>query len=381
MKNVVWLALNTLKLNFRKKSKILSIIILPILSVLVSILVNNVSASKPVQVGILDRDKSTISKAFIKDISKEKKFNISNIEEDKINNSITSGDKDCVIIIPQGFEKSIYSDEIKEFQVKSLKGSASTAWVDNYSNTYLNSIMDILRAANGNKRLFEKIFESKQNKEMIFNIKDIRDTATDKEVTSQSIGFLIMFLLLNASIAAGFILSEKKNRTYFRICSSPVDSKVYVLGNVLASFCIVTIQILVSLLILIYMFSVKTYIPFFELFFILLCFGITAIAFGLMVVAFARNSSELDYIITLVITPTCMISGCFVPYDLMPKTIQNIAYFLPQRWTFDAIEKLQNNSGFAGVYLNIIILIVFSFTFFVIAAYKFSRSNNVQNFV
>lgn len=381
MKNVIWLALNTFKLNFRKKSKVISIVVLPILSVVISILVNGVSQNAPVKVGILDRDRSVVSRNFVKDISKEKKFEVETIAEDKVDNSITSGNIECVIIIPHGFEQSIYSNEIKKFQIKSLKGTASTAWIDNYSNTYLNNLMDMWKAANGSKKLFSRISVGTPKREISLNIKNVRNTATDKQVTSQSVGFLIMFLMLNASIAAGFILSEKKNRTYFRICSSPVNSKVYVLGNILASFFIVTIQILVALLILIYMFKIKTYIPFSQFFILLLCFGITAVAFGLMIVSFAKNSSESDYIMTLIITPTCMVSGCFVPYDLMPKTIQKIAYFLPQRWTFDAIEKLQNGNSFSSIFLNIIIVLGFAFMFFIVSAYKFSKNNDVKNFV
>lgn len=83
----------------------------------------------------------------------------------------------------------------------------------------------------------------------------------------------------------------------------------------------------------------------------------------------------------LVIVPTCLLAGCYFPYDIMPKAVQKVADFLPQRWLLDTIAKLQQGIPFSELYLNILILFAFAIAFFLIAIYKFGRNNDARNFV
>jgi ABC-2 type transport system permease protein len=83
----------------------------------------------------------------------------------------------------------------------------------------------------------------------------------------------------------------------------------------------------------------------------------------------------------VVIVPTCLLAGCYFPYDIMPKTVQKIANFLPQRWLMDTISKLQQGIPFSELYLNILILFAFAIAFFLIAIYKFGRNNDARNFI
>jgi len=65
----------------------------------------------------------------------------------------------------------------------------------------------------------------------------------------------------------------------------------------------------------------------------------------------------------------------------MPKTLQKIANFLPQRWTLDTFTKLQEGHSISELSLHLLILFAFAAAFFLIAVYKFSRNTTTQNFV
>jgi|GEM_PF-306930 len=380
IKDILWLMLNTFKISFSKKSNLIGIIIIPICAILLSIMVSTKSSSNPIDVGILDNDKSSMSKDFIKNIKSQDDFKIILVSEKDVENKLTAGDIDCNIIIPKGFEKSIYGNRIKKFYVKSLKGSSATAWVDNYTNIYLNNIMDTFKASGSNIDAFNKIYKNSKVKALELNIKKVKNKASDKEITSRSIGFFIMIVMMNASISCGFILKEKKNRAYLRIRSSKVSSKSYVLANIFAGLVVAAVQIFAALIIMVGIFKINTYVQFWQLFIILLCFAISAVGLGILIVSFCKNSNSANYAITLIITPSCMVGGCFIPTDLMPKTIQKISYFLPQKWTIDAIQKLQNGSSFASISSYILVILAFAVTFFIIAAYGFSRDQNVKVF-
>lgn len=380
VKDILWLMLNTFKINFSEKSKLIGIIILPICAILLSIMVSTKSSGNPIDVGILDSDKSIMSKDFIKNIKSQDDFKIILVSEKDVENKLTAGDIDCNIIIPKGFEKSIYNNRIKKFYVQSLKGSSATAWVDNYTNIYLNNIIDTFKASGNNIDAFNKIYKNSKVKALELNIEKVKNKASDKEITSRSIGFFIMIVMMNASISCGFILKEKKNRAYLRIRSSKVSSKSYVLANIFAGLVVAAVQIFAALIIMVGIFKINTYVQFWQLFIILLCFAISAVGFGILVVSFCKNSNSANYAITLIITPSCMVGGCFIPTDLMPETIQKISYFLPQKWTIDAIEKLQSGGSFWSISSYILIILAFAVTFFIIAAYGFSRDQNIKVF-
>jgi len=209
----------------------------------------------------------------------------------------------------------------------------------------------------------------------------VQDQTHNKGMTTQMVGFLIMFMLVGAGNVAEMILKERRNRTYYRICAAPVSAITYIFGNVLANLIMVTLQISIALLFMIKVFKIQTSIPVGELFMILVLFGLVAIGLGVLIVAFSNDSKQAGTLQNLIITPSCMLAGCFWPVEIMPKTLQRIADFLPQKWTIGAIEKLQMGGSLDQIMINLMIIIAFALAFFLVAAYRFGRNDNVKTFV
>ena len=78
----------------------------------------------------------------------------------------------------------------------------------------------------------------------------LEDTSKNKDMTNQTMGYLIMFMLFSAANLSGHILKEKENRTYFRLLSTPIDGKKFILSNVGVNMIILTVQILITILFL-----------------------------------------------------------------------------------------------------------------------------------
>lgn len=70
----------------------------------------------------------------------------------------------------------------------------------------------------------------------------------------------------------------------------------------------------------------------------------------------------------------------FWPVDYMPKTLQKISDFIPQKWAIDAITKIEETSN-PNILLDIGILIAFAIAFILIAAYRMKISDKTANFV
>jgi ABC-2 type transport system permease protein len=110
-------------------------------------------------------------------------------------------------------------------------------------------------------------------------------------------------------------------------------------------------------------------------------FGLAAIGLGVLIVSFADDSKQASTMQNLIITPSCMLTGCFWPVEIMPKSLQRIADFLPQKWTIGAIQKLQMGGSFDETIINLWIIAAFALTFFLAAAYRFGRNDSVKTFI
>lgn len=381
MRNAWLLTLNTLKVLLRKKGNILVFFLLPVIGMLVSIAAYGNVGLTSVHIGVIDNDQSALAGDFVQSISQQQNMKITTLIEGEKESQISSGKVECVLVIPESFADGIYNKNLKQVEIFSIKGEATTAWITSYTNIYLRNLQDISEASGGNKETFDKIYNNLKEDKLSLQVKQVQDQTHSKGMTTQMIGFLIMFMLVGAGNTAEMILNERKNRTYYRICSAPVSAKTYIFGNVLANLILVMLQISLALFFMIKVFKIQTYIPVAEMFMILVLFGLVAIGLGVLIVAFSNDSKQASTLQNLIITPTCMLAGCFWPVEIMPTSLQRIANFLPQKWTIETLQKLQMGGSFDQIIINILIIVAFALTFFLVAAYRFGRNNSVKTFL
>ncbi|KAJ51815.1 ABC-2 type transport system permease protein [Clostridium tetanomorphum] len=383
MRNTFILFLNTIKIIFRKKRNIIVYFLLPMISFIITINVysNKASQNEAMLIGIDNKDEKILSKDMIEYLRSTKKFKFIKVEDGDIKDVVAKRDVDCAIVFPEDFTQSIYDGNFKEIYMFSIKGEEATALIKKYSNYYMKNLLDISKASEGDLDKFNKIYNRYKYGEVKLVEKNIEDTALNKGVTYSGIGLLIMFIMFTTGNISRIMIKERRNRTYYRICASPVNSKTYVSGNVMANFFIVCIQVIAIIILVTKVLGISTYIPNTQLIFILLSFGVAAIGMNMVIMAFSESFAQAINLNTIVTIPTCMLGGCFWDLSLMPKHIQKISNFVPQKWTIDAIYKLQSGTSFSDIKMHIIIIWTFAITLFLISIYKMSISEKVENFV
>ena len=379
MKDILWLVKNGLRVTFRKKSNIFLYIFAPLIGILISLVIYGGSDQTSVRVGIVNKDSNYIAKDAVDYMQKSGNFKIENIEQGDINDKVTSGKLDCVVIITDGFSKSVESGNPSNIEITSIKGAQATAYVKSYLYNYINNISDISKVADGDKETFQKLYTNYRSNDFNLSVNTLKDTSKSKAMTAQSIGFLIMIVLMSAGNLSEVIIKEKQNRTYFRISSAPINSRKYIMANVFLSMIIVTIEIILTLLVLTQVVKIDIGMPFMLMLGMLFLFGFVAVGFSLLTVSFAKSISGVGAMQNLLITPTCLLSGCFFPIDIMPKYIQKISDFMPQKWILTGLSSLQDGNSITSIYMNILIIIAFAVAFFLIAIYKFYSNDDIRN--
>jgi ABC-2 type transport system permease protein len=177
------------------------------------------------------------------------------------------------------------------------------------------------------------------------------------------------------------MLKNRENRTYFRILSSPIQARTYVASNIAVSLVIMLVQVVVSLFFMRVVFRLDPGMPIPAMIGILALFSLVAVGLSLAIVSFSKNSAATNAMQNLIVTPTCLLAGCFFPIDIMPAPLRRIADFLPQNWVLQSFAKLQSGEGLRAIVFDLAILVAFAAVFFLIATYKFARNNDTRNFV
>jgi ABC-2 type transport system permease protein len=381
LKDVLWLIKNTLSVTFKNKKSIFLYLCTPLIGIIISLLTYGNASQPTLHVGIVNHDQGYIANDTVKFINGLDNVKASKVQESEVSKKMTAGELDCAIILDSGFTKSVESGKVGNIRIVSIKGAQITGFIKSYLYQYINNMTAISKVAKGDPITFKKMYDGYQHTTFKLSSITLKDTSKSKNMTNQSIGFLIMIMLFSAGNFAEIILKEKENRTYYRLLSTPINARKYVMANVAVSMIVLILQILCMNLFIYDVFHIDTGVAYWQLTGVLTLFALVAIGLTLMLISFASNTKAASAIQNLVVTPTCLLAGCFWPVEIMPKAIQKMAHFLPQRWVLDTISKVQQGQQLGSLYMNLLILFAFAVAFFLIATYKFGRNSSVKNFI
>ncbi|WP_031406078.1 ABC transporter permease [Geobacillus vulcani] len=381
MNDVIWLVKYTLKRTFRRKINFLLYFGTPLAAILLSLFAAGGNPVKEVRIGIVNEDHGRITDDTIHFLKNIDHLSVKSVKLSAVDDQITSQKVDGVLIFRQGFSESVQHGQPRPIELVSLKGAEITTFIKSYLHEYIDHLATLGRLANGNNDLFWKMYERYQHAPFRLAIHSLSDTSKQKAITYQTIGYLLMIMLMSAGNLTEIIIKEREERTYSRLLTTPIQARTYVLSNVVVNVLVITVQIIVTFVAMKNIFHIYPNVPMWQMALVLFVFSLSAIGLALITVMLANSSTSAGALQPLITVPTCMLAGCFWPVELMPKFLQKAAYFLPQRWALDLLVKLQEGRSFGSLYLHVLILLAFALTFFLIAVYKFNRSQQSGQFV
>ncbi|USB33456.1 ABC transporter permease [Paenibacillus sp. YPG26] len=381
-RDIVWLLLSTLKRTFRRRVNWLLFFGLPVAGILISTLMYGGSGQNVLRIGIVNEDSGQrIAADTVQMVKGLNHIKVVQVSESGLRSELAAGSLDTGIILGSGYSQSIRGGSPDHITIQSVKGASVTAYVKAMLNQYIDNVSSISRIAGKDSGKFEQLYAAFQSAEFKLTASTVPDTSSTKRMSYQSIGFLIMFMMNSAVGLSEIILLNRENRTYFRILSSPISSRTYVISNILVNLCVMLAQIVVAVFFLTYVFKLSAGIRVESLLVILGLFSLVSVGISLVVIAFSKNSASAGALQNFIVTPTCLLSGCFIPLEIMPNAVRRIADFLPQNWVLESIEKLQTGAALTSVWFNMVLLLAFAVLFFLVASYKFGRNNDTRNFV
>ncbi|KZE46365.1 ABC transporter permease [Brevibacillus parabrevis] len=382
MDEMVWLIRKTLKDTFRKKKNWFLYFGLPIVGILISLFFYSNASTGTIRAGVVNQDGSqVVTSGVIRYLEGLGQVQVTPLDEETLRARIASGDLDCGIIFEQGFADRVKTGEPGHIRIVSVKGESVTAYIKAMLQSYIGNVAAIGKETKGDEAAFARIYDSYSQQPFKLKATAQSDTSNEQMMSYQTIGYLITFMMFSAANLSEIILKEKENRTFLRLLSSPMSARAYVLSNVVVSLLLIFLQIVVTLVAMKLIFHIDVGMPTFPLIAVLLLFALTAIGLALTIVAFAKSTSAAGAMRNMIITPSCLLAGCYFPVNIMPETVRKISSFLPQHWLLDSIDQLQQGQSLGSLYVNLLILGGFALVFALIAVYRFGKNNDSRQFV
>ncbi|MGN7457262.1 ABC transporter permease [Paenibacillus pasadenensis] len=381
IKDLAWLFGFMLRGTFRKRSSWMLYLGLPVVGVLTSVLLYSGTQSPPLRVAIVNEDGAArIAADTAAYVGGLREVQVQELGREEAKKEIASGSLDVALLLEPGFSAAAAAGHPQGIALESVKGASVTAYVKSMLDAYLSNVAAISRAADGDGAAFEAMYAAYRDGAFKLTAESARDTSVARSMSAQAIGFLILFMLMSAVNLSEMLLKSRENRTYLRILSSPVPAGTYVLANTLVNLSVMAVQIALALGVMRFGFGIDAGMPLAELGALLLLFGLVSVSLSLAIVAFSRSSAMASALSNFIITPSCLLAGCFFPASIMPETIRRIGDFMPQRWVLTSIDALQSGQ-YADIPLHIAVLLAFALVFFLAAAFKLGRSDDTRSFV
>ncbi|MEN8906669.1 MAG: ABC transporter permease [Clostridiales bacterium] len=359
---------NNLKRIFKKPIVILFMILVPVGFITLITGLSGGDTSQKLVVGVVDNDNTEFTERFIENLSKT--ATIKKLEKSKIQNRILEQSIMTAIILEKGITDKLING--KDFNIKtiSLDKTNLSYPIKIEINNYLNAAKSIAEKNVGNENKFYGSLDIYDKQIFSTKIINTKEEGNNKGLLSQQIGFLVMSMLFMSSFATNIITKDKVEKTYYRVITGPIKISNYTIQSILSFLVVSIVQVFLIFGFLKFVMGYGFDGGFGYMLIFGVIFSLVCVAFGVAVSSTVKDEKQLGIIISLSISPMCMLGGCFWPKDFMPEFLNNIGLFFPTSWIMEAFNKILSGEGIESVYNNIYVLLGFAVLFSLFAIWK-----------
>jgi ABC-2 type transport system permease protein len=362
--NIWFIAVNILKRTLGERKTLLTFIFLPALILSLIILLLGRSQDSAIPVAYVMKDQGEAGNHLVELLKQTGEYSLrAQTDGTTLKEQVISQRARIAFTIPEGFTETLLRGETPKVQAYYLNISEDTVAVQiqlEQSLRMMKQTVSQLRAAglaeDALPGILSKLF-TEQAKGRVGLSSEASDTLNHPFVWLTT-GILLLFIMSLANSAVTTLMEDQRFHTIARIYTAPIRAFEITAGNFAGSALICALQIAIVLLITRYAFGFDYGVSFGAHFLILFLFALVSLGIATTIGTIVRNSSNMGIISSLIITPTCMLGGCFWPISFMPETMQKLSAFTPQRWTIDALERLSGGASLLQVGLNLLVLVL-----------------------
>lgn len=385
--NSLTIALMMIKRTIGTFKGFFTLIIIP--TVVVSLLIGFMGNTEEplIRVSYLNQDKGNMGGHIIKGLESKGSFELFEQAggESVVKEQVKENAADVSLVIPPKFtELTLASESVRLTQYQKVSNEASIL-MKLAAEVEVTRIRNAVHAV---KKQSHAVGDAQAQlvEQLLLEQEQYKVKAVTTVIGNQSngfnhvvIGFMLMFLMMMLNKSIFTIMDDRVQRTMLRIYTAPVQPYQIAVGNFLGSFLLGTLQIIILLVYTFYIAGFPFGTGIFTIFVVLEAFMLAAMGIAIALSGLIGNINQLSSINNLIVTPTCMIGGCFWPIEIMPEFMQKLSNIVPQKWAIDAIERMADGERLVDVGLNLGILLLFAIVMLAFGAFMLKPSEAAIN--
>lgn len=185
-------------------------------------------------------------------------------------------------------------------------------------------------------------------------------------------GMAVSFAAFSVGYAGFSFFRDHGWGTWDRLRASPATSVDLMVGKVLPTVALTTVQLGVLFALGAPLFGLRITGSVVALTLLILVLALALSAFGMVVTAVARTMNQLNAVGSVGGMAMAMIGGSFVPVASMPGWAQAVAPAMPTYWAMKGFRSvILEGGGLADVLLPVVVMAGFGVLFTAVAAMKF----------
>jgi len=356
------IALNMVRRIIGTRKGFKTFIILPCVVVTATIALMGQNSNAKVNIPYVNQDKGPAGQHIIEELSRNDNYALKPLNgEEELRATILNKKGTLGILIPSGFSEQLLQGNVQDIRMYELMAGEAGIMVTMNMNSIVGRMVrttEGLSAMNLDADVQLDVFgKSLQevSKHLIESQKTDYNLYAKNGLTNVT-GFTIMFMMGLVTSIVRMILDDRRNKTMARIYSAPVRSYQIAIGHMMGSFFVGILQIIIILILSRWVLGYEYNIPFLTHFLILGSFMLVAMGIASTVAGLVRNPNNASMLNNMIITPTCMIGGCFWPISFMPDYMQKAANFVPQKWVIESVERIASGGQLVDIWLPLSIL-------------------------
>lgn len=188
-------------------------------------------------------------------------------------------------------------------------------------------------------------------------------------------GFSLFFTMFLIFFGIGSIIDEKNNFVWQRQLVSPIKNNTILSANMIATFIVGFINIIVMVYAGKYLFHIDWGKSDIGVLLILGTFIFSVTCLGLFVSSFMKNQQQLSSITPVILVSTSMLGGCMWPLEMIQsKALLFLASLTPQKWALEGIKKMiMYGHGIEAAVMPVLVLLGMGLIYLVLGV-KFIRN-------
>ena len=363
----------------RFKQDILMILLMATLSLgFIFILGGPNSGTYKYKIMVATNEASPSYNRFMDELTKNKSYDFEEVDYDVVKAEVEEGkilagiyfSEDSISILKTKEDMNIFI--LENIASNTLFNIQSASNIAEEISSYLDELKPIDKEQTENFA-YNNILDSINNRKAMIVSKSYLDSDNVFEYDGFkhiTIGMILFMSMYTIVFGIGSILEDKQYHAWNKMLISPLTKRGILGGNLIATFFVGAVQILLLMVLTKYMMGMDwgANNKFILVILIGLLFVLATTSLGLMLTGVVKTHSQLSTISPILLTSTSMLGGAMWPLEIVEsKILLFLADLTPQKWAIEGMEKIvMYGGGLSDILPNIGVLVLMSSIFFII---------------